>query len=284
MPELPEVEIIRRSLEQRLMNRRIMDTEILLSRQIKWPDIGNFVALVAGRTFVKFERRGKYLLFSFDNGNMLVFHLRMTGRLCYMEANTLPDPYARIIFHLAGGDALVYADTRTLGALYALRPGELWRLHGLSEMGLEPLSAEFTPAYLQQVLQGRKTRIKSFLLNQKYIGGLGNIYADETLFLAKIHPLRLAGSLSMPEIVRLHEAANAVIQAGITDGGTTFRDYRDGNGHKGHHQESLQVYHRTGKACTRCGTCIERIVVGGRSTHFCPQCQPLLPERCNRKT
>ena len=146
-------------------------------------------------------------------------------------------------------------------------------LKGLAEMGPEPLSVEFTPAYLEQAASQRKTAIKSFLLNQKYIGGIGNIYADEALFLAAIHPLRPAKSLSAGECRRLWESVNQVIAAGIEDGGTTFRDYQNGEGGKGSHQEHLYVYGRKGEPCRNCHTAIERITVGGRGTHFCPHCQ-----------
>ena len=146
-------------------------------------------------------------------------------------------------------------------------------LKGLAEMGPEPLSAEFTPAYLYETASKRKVAIKSFLLNQKYIGGIGNIYADEALFLAGLHPLRPAQSLSREECGRLWESVNKVIAAGIEDGGTTFRDYQNGEGGQGSHQEHLYVYGRKGEPCRHCGDLIERITVGGRGTHFCPKCQ-----------
>ena len=140
-------------------------------------------------------------------------------------------------------------------------------------MGPEPLSAEFTAEYLYKTANQRKVAIKSFLLNQKYIGGIGNIYADEALFLARIHPLRPANSLTQAECSSLWESVNKVIAAGIADGGTTFRDYQNGEGGKGSHQEHLYVYGRKGEQCRNCGAVIERITVGGRGTHFCPNCQ-----------
>ncbi len=274
MPELPEVEIIRRSLEKHLLGRQVLDTEIRLPRQIKWPEPDVFTAMVTGRHIVRLGRSGKYLLFYLDNGNELVFHLRMTGRLCYTE-KLEQDAYARIIFRLDRGGWLIYGDPRTLGAVYALKSGEEQRVQGLAEMGPEPLTEAFSAEYLQKMLAGRRTKLKSFLLNQKFIGGIGNIYADEALFTAGLHPLRLAQSLSAQEVLRLHGAVNEVIAAGIADGGTTFRDYRDGEGKKGSHQQRLQVYARKGEPCRRCGTPIEKITVGGRGTHFCPACQKL---------
>ena len=274
MPEMPEVETIRRSLEKKLLGRQIQNADIILPRQVKWPDPVNFAARVTGRRFVRLERSGKYLIFILDNDNELIFHLRMTGRLLYQPAAAERDAYTRLVFELDDASVLLYADTRTFGAIYALTAGERWRVRGLAEMGLEPLSEGFTPDYLQEALKNRKTKIKSFLLDQRRIGGLGNIYADEALFLARIHPLRLAGSLDTAETFRLYEAVNEVIRCGIEDGGTTFRDYVDGNGDRGHHQERLQVYHRQGLPCRYCSTLIEKITVGGRGTHFCPQCQP----------
>ena len=274
MPEMPEVETIRRSLEKKLLGRQIQNADIILPRQVKWPDAVDFAARVTGRRFVRLERSGKYLIFVLDNGNELIFHLRMTGRLLYQSVGAERDAYTRLVFTLDDASVLLYADTRTFGAIYALTVGERWRVRGLSEMGPEPLSDAFTPEYLQNALKDRKTKIKSFLLDQRKIGGLGNIYADEALYLARIHPLRLAGSLDAAEISRLYAAVNDVIRCGIEDGGTTFRDYVDGNGDRGHHQESLQVYHRNGQPCRHCGTLIEKITVGGRGTHFCPHCQP----------
>ena len=273
MPELPEVEIIRRSLVDKLKNRQIINTKIDLPRLIKWPNLTKFQSMVVGRSIVDMTRQGKYLLIALDNGNLIVFHLRMTGRLRYIDAGVSDDPYTRIVFQLDNGAILVYADTRTLGTVYALLSDETWRISGLSTMGPEPLSVEFTIAYLTSLLAKSRGKIKSFLLNQKYIGGLGNIYADECLALAKIYPERIGVSLTTEEITLLYRAINQVIADGIKDGGTTFRDYRDGNGEKGHHQDHLLVYGRNGKPCHSCNTLIQKIEVGGRGTHFCPQCQ-----------
>ncbi|WP_110956150.1 DNA-formamidopyrimidine glycosylase [Anaerosinus massiliensis] len=273
MPEMPEVEIIRRGLVDKLKHRQITDIEMLLPRLIKWPSATKFQAMVIGRTIIDMSRKGKYLLIHLDNHNNIVIHLRMTGRLYYITQGMKQDVYTRLIFHLDNGDMLLYADTRTLGTLYALGPEESWRISGLTNMGPEPLSKEFTIDYLKTVLANSRGKIKSFLLNQKYIGGLGNIYVDECLLIAKIHPERSCNQIALEEIECLHIAINKVIADGIKDGGTTFRDYRDGNGNKGNHQQNLLAYGRTGLPCFFCGTAIEKIEVGGRGTHFCPQCQ-----------
>ena len=273
MPEMPEVEIIRRYLDTQVAGKTIMNLDIRLPRMIKWPDVEGFRALVTGRTIKSMNRRGKYLLMELDNDSKVVFHLRMTGRLVYEPTGETSDHHARVIFHLQDGASLVYGDTRTLGTIHGLKPQELGMLKGLAEMGPEPLSAEFTAEYLDKTANQRKVAIKSFLLNQKYIGGIGNIYADEALFLARIHPLRPANSLTQAECSRLWESVNKVIADGIADGGTTFRDYQNGEGGKGSHQEYLYVYGRKGEQCRNCGAVIERITVGGRGTHFCPKCQ-----------
>ena len=273
MPEMPEVEIIRRYLDTQVAGKTIMNLDIRLPRMIKWPDVEGFRALVTGRTIKGISRRGKYLLMELDNDSKVVFHLRMTGRLVYEPTGETSDHHARVIFHLQDGASLVYGDTRTLGTIHGLKPQELGMLKGLAEMGPEPLSAEFTAEYLDKTANQRKVAIKSFLLNQKYIGGIGNIYADEALFLARIHPLRPANSLTQAECSSLWESVNKVIAAGIADGGTTFRDYQNGEGGKGSHQEHLYVYGRKGEQCHNCGAVIERITVGGRGTHFCPKCQ-----------
>ena len=275
MPELPELETIRRNLAPNLEGRLIMSADILLSRQIKWPEPGQFVARITGRTIEKLDRVGKYLLIRLDNGTALIFHLRMTGQLCYRPKGAEEAKRARIIMRLDGGDQLVYADTRTLGTIYAMKEDEIDNIKGLAEMGPEPLSSEFTVDYLKSVLAGKKTRIKSFLLDQSKVGGLGNIYVDEALFLSGIHPMRTAGSIGNDELTLLYANINRVISEGIRDGGTTFRDYRNGNGEKGSHQDNLFAYARDGKPCRVCGTIMEKIRVGGRGTHFCPSCQVL---------
>ncbi len=273
MPEMPEVETIRRTLTDKVTGKRIVDVDMLLPRLVKWPAPEEFRALVADTVITRLDRRGKYLLFYLDNGKVMVVHLRMTGRLWFVTPGTPPDRFTRIIFKLEDGDALLYADSRTLGTLYALPADELWRISGLATLGPEPLSAEFTPEYFRECIAGRRVTIKGLLLNQKLIGGLGNIYVDEALALAGVRPERQAAGLTDEEAARLYNAVSAVIAQGIEYGGTTFRDYRDGAGQKGSNQHHLRVYGRKNEACPVCGTPIERSEVAGRGTHFCPHCQ-----------
>ena len=273
MPEMPEVETIRRTLIDKVSGRRIEEVEFLLSRLVKWPSAGEFQAVLTSKTIVNLTRRGKYLLFHLDNQQIMVVHLRMTGRLSYVAPGMEMDKFTRIIFKLDNGYRLVYADTRTLGTLYLLAPEELWRISGLANMGPEPLSEEFSLTYLTDMLKKRHGNIKAVLLNQKYIGGLGNIYVDESLAIASVHPERIASSLTNLEIEELFNAINKVIDDGIKHGGTTFRDYRDGSGKSGSHQHHLAVYGRKAAPCFTCDTPIVWKAVAGRGTHFCPNCQ-----------
>lgn len=273
MPEMPEVEMVRRTLAAKVTGRTIKEVAVWLPRLIKWPAPEEFQALITGLVIQQVERRGKYLLLSLSDDWVMVVHLRMTGRLQYTAAGVEQDRFARILFQLDNGDALVYADTRTLGTLYVMKRAELWRISGLAELGPEPLSAEFSLSYFQSVLQKRQGSIKGILLNQAIIGGLGNIYVDESLAAAAIHPLRKASSLSEDELAALYTAINQAIQAGIDHGGTTLRDYRDGEGKRGEHQHYLKVYGRKGQACLTCGTPIVWTTVAGRGTHYCPVCQ-----------
>ena len=273
MPEMPEVETICRSLRKHVEGKVVREVEIRLPRLIKWPSPEDFRAVLVGREILSLERRAKYMLFHLTDGWVLVIHLRMTGRLFYRDSGTLADMSARISFHLTDGDSLEYSDTRTLGTLYLLRENELDRIYGLATLGPEPLSPQFTVEYLVAALAKRKGKLKTVLLDQSVIGGLGNIYVDESLARAHLHPERKANLLTEAEIGTLFEAINAVISKGICGGGTTLRDYRDGEGNRGSFQEELCVYGRKGMPCPVCGTDIIRMEVAGRGTHYCPHCQ-----------
>lgn len=272
MPEMPEVEIIKRYLDDKLVGKNIKDICIKLDRLIKYPSPSKFERRVKGKTISAVIRKGKYIWLEIDKGYKVIFHLRMTGALVYSSEGEVLDS-ARIVFSFNDSSVLCYYDTRTLGAVYCIATEETGVISALGNMGAEPLSKEFSPKYLANILAGKSTKIKTFIIKQEYIGGVGNIYADEALFLANIHPLRSASSLNSKEIKKLHKAINKVISEGIKDGGTTFRDYRNGAGEKGRHQEKLNVYARKGMPCTVCNTVIEKITVGGRGSHYCPRCQ-----------
>ena len=234
-------------------------------------DPANFADRLVGRRITALARRAKYLLFSLDSDDVLLVHLRMTGRLLLRPKGAAADPYTRVVIGLDCADELRFADVRKFGRLLLL--GRAEAEEKLASLGPEPLGEEFSAADMARALGKRKAPVKSLLLDQTLLAGLGNIYADEALFLGGIHPRRRADTLSAEDWQRLHRAVRRVLAEGIAHRGTSFRDYRDGRGEKGSHQESLNAYHRTGQPCPRCGRPIERIVVGGRSSHFCPACQ-----------
>jgi len=274
MPEMPEVEIIRQALAEKIIGQTIQHVDVRLPRLIKWPTAEIFQKSIVGQTITSVERRGKYLIFHLDEELLLVVHLRMTGRLIYVMPGMKNDKYTRIVFTFTNGNTLLYADTRTLGTLYMVTTDELWRIGGLASMGPEPLSAEFTKGYLRSIVSNNRGTIKGLLLNQKFIGGLGNIYVDESLHLSGIYPTRPGNTLSVEEIDRLYTMINEVILAGIEHGGTTFRDYRNSSGQRGSHQHHLRVYGRKNQPCLLCGSLIAKTEVAGRGTHYCPSCQP----------
>jgi len=269
VPELPEVEVIARGLDGWLPGQRIQAVDLLWPRSVALPAAAEFIAGLTGRRFERVGRRGKFVQMALDNGATLFVHLRMSGSLYRAPAGAPPGPHTRALFHLAGPCDLYFADTRKFGRLYlTYEPAEI-----VSRLGPEPLGDDFSAGWLTTALRGRRTRIKPLLLDQTFIAGIGNIYADEALFLAGLHPSRVADSLSAGEAGRLHAAIREVLQSAIARRGTTLSDYRDAEGERGQNQEFLRVYGRAGWPCERCGRPIERTVIGQRSAHFCPACQ-----------
>ncbi len=275
MPELPEVETIKETLRPQLRGRVITGAELRLPRLLKIPEPDVFITLLKDKEIRDLSRRGKYLLVHLSDSHHLVFHLGMTGQLLYFPGNAPICKHTHLIFDLHNEHQLCFRDMRTFGKVYLVAVNELNLIRGLSTLGPEPLGPKFTPAYLTKALSGRRAAIKAILLNQKVLAGLGNIYGDESLFKAGIHPTRRASSLAGDEILSLHRAIGEVLTAGIRHRGTSFRDYVDGEGKGGHFQEHLAVYGRHQKPCLRCGTSLERTRVVGRSSVYCPRCQPL---------
>lgn len=273
MPELPEVERIVRGLRQSLLGQRVERVSIRWPGILASPDGEAFTSLLCGATLHAVERRGKMILMSFSPW-WLTIHLRMTGQF---QVRPAPDAaleadkhvHLRLDFERA---VLYYRDVRKFGRLALV--ADLSHIAG--GLGLEPLSAEFTPQAFGGLL-ARRRQLKPLLLDQRLIAGLGNIYVDEALWRAGLHPQRLANSLSPEEIARLHGAVQQVLREAIDHGGTTLRDYRGTQDERGRHQEALAVYGRAGQPCPRCSTPIVRIRVGGRGTHLCPACQPISP-------
>lgn len=269
MPELPEVETIVSQLRPHLLGRQIAAVWVGWERIVDRPPVAEFCRRLVGQTFVAAQRRGKFLLFPLHHGDTLLVHLRMTGHLRLLPSNVEPDPHTHAVLTLDDGQCLHYRDPRKFGRLYLV--GDAQEVVG--GLGPEPLAADFDVAAFSAQLAGRRGRIKSLLLDQRFLAGLGNIYADEALFRAAIHPLRLVQSLTAEEITRLHAAVRAVLSEAIAAQGSTLRDYRSASGQPGRFQEQWLVFRRHGEACPRCGAVLQRMRLNGRSTHFCPRCQ-----------
>ena len=267
MPEMPEVEQVRKTLLPHIKGKKINKVDVFLPRLIQHPTADIFEKKLKGRTILDVGRRGKYLLLQTDKGTLVV-HLRMTGALVVSEEEP---PYAKVKFALSDKLNLWFTDIRTFGTLYYV--DDDFEIKGLATLGPEPLSKELTVDYLFPLAQKSRKPVKTFILDQTIIAGLGNIYADEALFLAGIKPTRLACEVKKQEVPKLIDAINQVISQGIKNRGTTFRDYKDGEGKKGNNQNFLMVYSRGGKPCKKCGSILEKTKVGGRGTVYCPKCQ-----------
>jgi formamidopyrimidine-DNA glycosylase len=273
MPELPEVETVRRSLEKRLVGRTIRQVNIYMPKIIKIPEPKLFARFLEGQTIVDLQRRGKYLLFCLASGYVWVTHLRMTGQFIYSKQEEPLLKHTHLTFTLDNGHQLRYVDIRQFGTMYLLRPDEFKKVRGLRELGPEPLGEEFTLEELYKKLAGKKGKVKQLLLNQSFVAGIGNIYADEILFDAGLHPERGADTLSPDEIEQFYHSIRKMLELGIANRGTTVRNYVDGDGRSGNFQELLKVYGRAGEPCYKCGRPLIKQRVAGRSSCYCPDCQ-----------
>jgi formamidopyrimidine-DNA glycosylase len=265
MPELPEVETIRRGLEEGLLGARLSGVEVRdprLLRDCPLPEL----ARLRGRALKRVARRGKFLILDFE-GRALVIHLRMTGRLLPQE-----EGHTRLILNFSEGKRLVLDDPRRFATLACVRADELEGFEPLRRLGLEPFTPGYTFENFRKILETNR-EIKPLLLDQAKLAGLGNIYANEALFRAGIHPQRRANSLSPEEAQRLFKAIPELLEEAIALQGTTISDYRTATGESGGFQLFLKVYGRAGEPCPRCGTPIEQLSQGGRSSYFCPKCQ-----------
>jgi formamidopyrimidine-DNA glycosylase len=280
MPELPEVETIRRQLEPELVGRRIESIRVLDERWTRPVPPREVESAVAGRRIESLGRRGKYLLFDLEGGRWLVMHLRMTGNLLLRDAPT-DLPHLRVEIGLDDGRRLLFTDPRRFGTGVVVEDGALGD-YLLPRAGIEPLSERLTANALVTLAEGRRAPLKSFLMVQAGIAGIGNIYADEALFRARLHPLSPAGSMKPEHAERLREAIVATLEAGLANGGASVDDYLDARGKRGSMQDEFLVHTREGEPCSRCGETIRRIVVAGRSTYFCPGCQTRLRRRYRR--
>jgi formamidopyrimidine-DNA glycosylase len=281
VPELPEVETIRRQIEPELVGRRIESMEVFDERLTRPVPPREVERAVTGRRIESVGRRGKYLMVRLEGGRWLVMHLRMTGNIVLREPRS-DVRFLRAVFRLEGGTTLLFTDARRFGTAVVLDDGEVDAYMAV-RAGVEPLSERLTAERVCELAAGRRAPLKSFLLAQEGIAGLGNIYADEALWRARLHPLSPAGSMRLEHCERLCEGIVGALEAGLDNGGASIDDYRDARGAEGTMQDEFCVHNREGQPCPRCGTEIRRIVLGGRSTYFCPGCQQRLRRRRRRK-
>jgi formamidopyrimidine-DNA glycosylase len=271
MPELPEVQTIVDELRPQLLGRTFTSLDASWSPTLATDPLDRFQARLAGQRILEIGRRGKYLLLSLSDGDTLLIHLMMSGRLSVVPSSEPCDPYSHTRFLLGDGRELRLRDVRKLGRVYLVSDAE----KVVGHLGPEPLDDGTTPERFRELIARRRGRLKPLLLNQRFLAGLGNIYADEVLFAARLHPLRTADSLDDQETGRLYRSIRQVLIHALADQGTTLGDvgYQRPDGRTGNYQSRLNVYGRKGQPCLVCSTPVERIVVGGRGTHFCPRCQ-----------
>jgi formamidopyrimidine-DNA glycosylase len=276
VPELPEVETVRARLEPVLVGRRLERVEIHDPRLTRPFDPARVAAELEGERIAAVDRRGKYLIVRFESGRVLLIHLRMTGNLLHGSGEWLSadDPHRRAVVRLDDGSDVAYRDVRRFGTWLLVEPNELEPYLG-DRVGREPLERSFTTKRLAEALAGRRTPVKAAILDQRRLAGVGNIYADEALWRARIHPQRPAGELGPDELKALHRGIRTALKAGIERQGATLRDYRTPDGGSGAMQDEFKVYGREGEPCDRCGTPIEKIRAAGRGTWYCPYCQRL---------
>ena len=271
MPELPEVETIRRQLAPRLEGRVLTALEIADPRWTAPVDPRAVEETVAGRRIERLGRRGKYLVVHLDDDIHLVMHLRMTGTLLLDPPEGTP--YSRVRFALDDGSVLRFCDPRRFGTGELARSGEELSAFFAARLGVEPLGEEFTAERLRELAKGRRAPVKAFLLDQTKVAGVGNIYADEALFRARIHPLRPAGTLKRAQLAALRDGVVEALSAGLAAGGATIDDFRHADGVMGGFQHEFLVHRREGEPCPRCGTPVRKFVAAGRGTYVCERCQ-----------
>jgi formamidopyrimidine-DNA glycosylase len=269
MPELPEVETVKNQLSPHIIGRTILKVTLLWDRMVKGQDAGEFVRDIAGQKILDIKRHGKYLILPLDSGDKLIIHLKMSGSLILGKNDTEPPKYTRAIIHLDDGLNVFFRDPRKFGVLKLLKDTKEID----AKLGPEPLEKEFTLKYFTEGLAKRTAPIKAFILEQKFIAGVGNMYADEALFLARIDPRRAANSLKKAEIRRLFDAIHEVLLAGLKFGGASIVTYYHPDGTVGTAHQHFNVAHNQKKECPICGGSIERVVVRGRGSYYCPRCQ-----------
>ena len=273
MPEMPEVETIRRIIEPQLAGQTILAVSVGNPQIIAYPDAALFTGRLTGQTVQGMSRRGKFLTIHFESGDRVVVHLRMTGQLLVMPEDEPIEKHTHLTVELSGGKQLRYIDVRRFGRFWYLQAAEEDCVTGQGKLGLEPLDAALTPLYLKQKLGKRKKSIKEMLHDQSVVAGIGNIYSDEILYAAGIYPEETCLELEEEDWKRLAEQIREIIVWGIDTNQMTPEEYLAGRGKEYRNMPHLRVYGREGQPCARCGSVIKRIVIGGRSSCYCPDCQ-----------
>jgi len=274
MPELPEVQTIVTGLNEILKGKTITNTYIYDDMVIGYPDKKQFIEKSKDKKIMSISRRGKYIIVNFDNNQYrLVIHLRMSGKLLYKERQEGREKHTHVVFEFNDNTDLRFNNVRKFGRLYFIEDDKFENAGNIDNLGLEPLSDKFSLRLLKEMLDKRKGMIKPLLMNQEFIAGIGNIYADEALFLAKIRPDRKANNLNEKEINALYKQLRKILRKGIKMGGTSISDYVNALGETGKFQKELNVYQREGQKCKICGEEIQKKKISGRSTRFCPNCQ-----------
>lgn len=275
MPELPEVETVVKGLRPIVEDKKITDVEIRVEDLIGYPEdnIDKFKEELIGSSICAVDRRGKYIIFELNIDKKMIIHLRMTGKLLVSEVEKYRDKHTHVIFSLDDGQEIRFNNVRKFGRIYLIDPDHPEQAGGFAELGPEPLSEELSAEKFKKLFENRRGIIKSLLMNQKFIAGIGNIYADEILFLSGIRPDRTADTLTDMEKEKIYFNMRDILTKGILYGGTTFSDYVNAFGQEGSFQVELRVYQKEGEECFKCGTPIEKTKIGGRSTYYCPKCQ-----------
>lgn len=275
MPELPEIETIRRILKPQLVGKMIASVEVNNAQVIAYPDEQSFVGKLTGLTFADIDRRGKYLILIMESGDRMVVHLRMTGQLLVTPPDFEMEKHTHLVLNLSDGNEVRYTDVRRFGRFWLLDKGQEDAITGMSKLGIEPLDPKLTGAWLRGRIGKRKKTIKEILHDQSVIAGIGNIYSDEILSSAGIYPGEKCVNLEDQDWDKLAAAIPEIIKWGIAEDHMTPDEYLHGKGKEYRNMPDLRVYGRAGQPCKKCGTVIEKVVIGGRSSCYCPKCQPV---------
>lgn len=274
MPELPEVETVKNTLKRQVLNKKIIGVDILYPNLIEYPSVSLFKEKIINQSINDIKRRGKWLMFELDD-YFLLSHLRMEGKYLIRNKGDMMTKHEHISFKFSDDTELRYQDVRKFGKMHLIKKEELEQRRPINELGLEPWDNDLNPEYLKEKYKNKKLPIKTIILDQSIIVGIGNIYADEILFLSKIHPLKKCCDLNLNELQAIIDNTKSVLNEAIKAGGTTIRSYTSSEGVHGRFQQSLNVHNKEKQPCPVCGTTIIKIRVGGRGTCYCEKCQKM---------